>query len=134
MTGKQKALETLIQLATEIGTDSVKDACKEFLKLKSLKPVDKRQVIPRAWVKQAWLKQGGRCSRCKRPLARDEASGDHVVAITRGGEHQASNIVAMHKGCNSSKGSNDLLLESTRSRRTFKDMFNEEIEGDVDNG
>ena len=50
---------------------------------------------------------GNRCSYC---LAADvRLAQDHVVALSRGGEHSLANVVPACKRCNSSKGSKSLL-------------------------
>lgn len=48
---------------------------------------------------------GGRCAYCKRALPQ---SRDHVIPISKGGFHTASNIVPACKPCNSAKGTKSL--------------------------
>lgn len=44
------------------------------------------------------------CPRCRKPMAWQDLSVDHVKAYTRGGRTSAKNAQLMHKSCNSSKG------------------------------
>lgn len=52
----------------------------------------------------ALLTQGGRCYYCRRPLIASEATADHRVPRSVGGETGAMNIVAACLACNSTKG------------------------------
>lgn len=56
-----------------------------------------------------------RCAYCS---AEAELTLDHVVAISKGGQHNILNIVPACKHCNSSKGAND-MEEWYRSRSYF---------------
>lgn len=44
------------------------------------------------------------CARCKRPLAWEDLSVDHVLAYAKGGKTALKNAQLMHKRCNSAKG------------------------------
>ena len=44
------------------------------------------------------------CARCRRPLAWNDLSIDHVLAHAKGGRSTLRNAQLMHKNCNSSKG------------------------------
>lgn len=64
--------------------------------------VDFAEVLAR----DAWM-----CGLCSEPIPRDAvwpdrltASLDHVIPLSRGGEHSMGNVQASHLGCNSSKG------------------------------
>lgn len=46
----------------------------------------------------------GRCYLCDEPVA-DDFDFDHVLALSRGGEHVRENIRLAHASCNRSKGS-----------------------------
>lgn len=47
--------------------------------------------------------QGFRCYWCKQKFPEDKLTMDHVIALKRGGLHEASNIVASCQPCNSTK-------------------------------
>jgi 5-methylcytosine-specific restriction endonuclease McrA len=51
---------------------------------------------------------GHRCHYCKKQMAR--LAMDHVVPLSKGGHHVASNIVPACKSCNSKKGTRLLTL------------------------
>lgn len=44
------------------------------------------------------------CHLCNKWVSIHEASLDHVIPLSRGGEHTAENILLAHKVCNSKKG------------------------------
>lgn len=44
-----------------------------------------------------------RCAYCLKPLTLRSATQDHVVAIARGGQHRAENVVPACRSCNSRK-------------------------------
>ena len=44
------------------------------------------------------------CSGCRKPIAWNDVSVDHVRAYTRGGRTSLPNAQLMHRRCNSSKG------------------------------
>ena len=46
----------------------------------------------------------GRCWFCGGKVARDMMTRDHLVPVTRGGTHEADNIVLACKPCNQAKG------------------------------
>lgn len=127
MTEEKEIFDYLIEKARTIGVVPTRNAADKFLKLglKAVVEPTKRQVIPRDWVKDAWGKQKGVCSRCHKSMALYEATGDHTIAITQGGEHKRKNITAMHRICNSSKGDKDIVTEVKRSGNLMNEMFNE---------
>jgi 5-methylcytosine-specific restriction endonuclease McrA len=47
-----------------------------------------------------WLAQGGICPLCARPLHLLGAHVDHKIAISRGGQHEESNLQLTHAKCN----------------------------------
>lgn len=46
----------------------------------------------------------GRCGICGEPVGRDDFQVDHIVPISRGGEHSYANTQIAHRFCNQSKG------------------------------
>jgi 5-methylcytosine-specific restriction endonuclease McrA len=59
-----------------------------------------------------WIRDGGTCQLCGDPInpalkAPDpkSVSIDHVIPLSRGGEHSYANTQLAHFGCNSRKGS-----------------------------
>lgn len=128
MNDRQRILTMLIEEAQTLGVAVVRDAANSFLKmgLRSTATPTIRRPIPRAWVDKAFVKQHGKCIICLKSMLLEEATGDHVVALSQGGKHHYSNISAAHGSCNSSKGSNDLVKESKRTGNLMNRMFNEE--------
>lgn len=51
-----------------------------------------------------WERDGGICHICKQPAERWNWHMDHVVPISRGGEHSYANTAVSHPGCNLRKG------------------------------
>jgi len=58
------------------------------------------------WLTQIKL-QNGRCFYCKNKI---DLTIDHIIPVSKGGEHTQSNIVAACKSCNSRKGNKIWLL------------------------
>lgn len=132
MSEQRRIFQMLVDEASkpEVGTNAVKAACDQFIRLglRAIAQPDRRKPIPRTWVEKAWKKQGGRCAICKKPLALDEAVGDHVDPHGLGGEHSERNIVAVHGvksevNCNSVKGGRDVIAESKRRGESLVEMF-----------
>ena len=126
MSDRKRILDNLIREAQTIGVVEVREACNAFLKLKMLSTEEvKRQAVPRAWTEKLWHKQKGICAGCKdkQPVILGDATFDHIVPISRGGEHSIKNGRMVHKSCNSSKGSNDLITESKRTRQFIDEMY-----------
>lgn len=49
-------------------------------------------------------KSNGRCGICKKPFDLFGIDFDHIVPLSKGGEHVESNLQATHMSCNRSKG------------------------------
>jgi 5-methylcytosine-specific restriction endonuclease McrA len=47
--------------------------------------------------------QDGRCWLCREPVDPEDASMDHVVALSMGGDHTYNNVRLAHAACNSAK-------------------------------
>lgn len=58
----------------------------------------------RGWVKTCTKIQRGKCYWCGEALGQD-ATADHLIPLSRGGEDAISNVVAAHAACNRRKGS-----------------------------
>ena len=56
-----------------------------------------------AWTDRIYVRDGGVCSLCGKPVARAEASVDHVVPESKGGPTTEANMRLAHRRCNSSK-------------------------------
>lgn len=50
-----------------------------------------------------FLRDQGICSLCHLPVKRKDASRDHIIPVSKGGEESYRNVVLAHKGCNSRK-------------------------------
>jgi 5-methylcytosine-specific restriction endonuclease McrA len=51
-----------------------------------------------------FLRDRGICSLCHQTVTRADASRDHIIPVTKGGEESYRNVVLAHKACNSRKG------------------------------
>lgn len=120
----------LVNKAQTLGVIPVRNAADRFLKLglKAATEVTIRRPMPRAWVIRAFTKQSGKCKRCSLDMTLSDVTGDHVVALSQGGRHHQSNVVAMHRSCNSSKNDSDLTTESKRNGLLMNEMFNDNEE------
>lgn len=56
-----------------------------------------------------YRRDNGYCHLCKLPVARELATFDHVVPISRGGEDSEDNVRTAHRGCNSKKKDDPLV-------------------------
>lgn len=78
---------------------------------------DRRRIRERdafvepVWRSRVYERDGWRCGICRRPLKRDAVvphpmapTLDHIVPLSRGGEHSYANVQAAHFRCNSAKG------------------------------
>lgn len=129
MTESQRIYEYLVTESASVGEHAVHGAYKKFKKA----PYGQinqgsRPPIPKAWIRKALDRQGGRCNICKQPLALDEAAGDHVEPWSKGGQHKERNIAAVHDAkfggtCNQEKGARGLIEESKRSGNLFSEML-----------
>lgn len=115
----------LERLAVESGEANVRRACKKFLRKKTVSGVKptKREDVPESWLMEAWAKQRGICKRCKTKVAFEDAEPDHRMPIAKGGKHRKSNIVALCKPCNRSKGANDPFQESKKTGKTILEQL-----------
>jgi 5-methylcytosine-specific restriction endonuclease McrA len=118
-------LEYLRSMEMKAGRSQVEHAVRRYMKDKRFagERPEKRKKIPKSWTLLAWEKQDGICPRCNERVSPREMSGDHKVPLARGGKHIISNIQAMHKSCNSSKGMNDPITESKRTGKTIMETL-----------
>ena len=64
---------------------------------------------PRGWRAtraRIYLRDGGVCWWCHKPVAWDDYDLDHLVERARGGGHEDYNLVTAHKGCNRGRSAN----------------------------
>ena len=118
----------IVDLALKHGASPTREACSRFIKsgLKSVSEPTKRLTIPKDWVARRFLEQNGKCKRCKNDVIYADATGDHVVPISQGGEHNIKNIVMLCPNCNSSKNDNSIIEESKKTGRMLSDIFPDE--------
>lgn len=62
-------------------------------------------VIGRVDYERIYVRDRGRCHICRRPepVPRDELEFDHVIPLSKGGEHTTGNIAVAHRTCNRRK-------------------------------
>jgi 5-methylcytosine-specific restriction endonuclease McrA len=56
----------------------------------------------------------GICGLCQKPVAKRDATIDHIIPVSKGGEHSYRNTQLAHKSCNSRKGNRVLYPEQLR--------------------
>ena len=125
-----QAISNGITAEAGLGYEIVSRACMKFIKLgsKSVEQPAKRERVPRSWIAAAWKRQGGHCCICNDALLLEDAAGEHIVPVSRGGKTVRSNIAAAHGAksevnCNSRKGSRGVFAESKRTSKTVASMF-----------
>ena len=107
------------------GESAITHAVKQYNRTKR-DTVEKvqRKPVPKRWILDAWVKQGGICKRCKLDLDPKEAEGDHIIPFASGGKHTRGNIQALHGvPCNRSKGANSLFRESKLGHGTVLEQL-----------
>lgn len=57
-----------------------------------------------------YARDHGQCRLCNRSCSRADASVDHVVPLSRGGEHSYANAQLAHQRCNARKGAADVAV------------------------
>lgn len=55
-----------------------------------------------------YRRDDGLCAICGAPASVDEGSIDHIVPLSKGGEHTYANVQLAHKSCNFAKGNRAL--------------------------
>ncbi len=114
----------LDEAAEQHGMHIVRAACRKFMLRRTIAGGGTaRKAIPRKWVEAAYLKQGGKCGRCREDLKLGEAVGDHLIALAQGGPHNKRNIRATHARCNSAKGSRTLSEEAKATGQTIEEQL-----------
>ncbi len=63
------------------------------------------EVVERVYRKKVHRRDHGHCHLCDKPVVFKEMHLDHVVPLSRGGEHSYANVKAAHATCNLVKGS-----------------------------
>lgn len=116
-------LAELGRLSSIYGTFELERAFKAFFRAERLGTKVKRKPIPKSWLSDAYCKQNGLCARCNVEMDFREATGDHKIPLSQGGEHKRQNIAAMHRGCNSSKSNKLPVAESKASGRTILEQL-----------
>ena len=67
----------------------------ERLRAATAEPIDREAIFDR----DDWI-----CGLCGEPVRRDEATLDHVVPLSLGGQHDPTNLRLAHGSCNSRRG------------------------------
>lgn len=60
------------------------------------------------------VRDHGICGLCHTPVARKDASVDHIIPISHGGEHSYRNTQLAHRGCNCRKGNRATIPSQLR--------------------
>lgn len=77
--------------------------------------------VPKVTKKNIWLRDEGCCQYCEKKIALHEATVDHVIPKSKGGQNNWENVTLACAKCNQKKGSR--LLENTSleiSRKPFR--------------
>lgn len=85
-----------------IGSEAFRDLRRATKLGVDFAPVDRIRVYER----DKWICHicGGRVNRRASTYAKDGATLDHVIPVSRGGSHTYDNVKLAHRGCNASKG------------------------------
>lgn len=65
----------------------------------------KAHMVERVYRKEVHTRDNGRCYLCSDPITFEEMHLDHVIPLSRGGEHSYANVKAACARCNLVKGS-----------------------------
>lgn len=61
-------------------------------------------VFERVSLGELFERDGGRCHICKKKVAWEQKSMDHLVPLSQGGDHSWANVALAHISCNSRRG------------------------------
>lgn len=59
------------------------------------------------------------CNLCGRFIALDDASIDHLIPLSKGGENRIGNVTIVHKWCNHEKGDKDHSQTSMKFKKLY---------------
>jgi len=68
-------------------------------------------VIEQVSQSTIYKRDKGICQLCYKPVTKQDASLDHVIPLSKGGNHSYQNIVLTHKRCNSGKGNRSVTQQ-----------------------
>jgi 5-methylcytosine-specific restriction endonuclease McrA len=60
---------------------------------------------------EVYARDGGRCHICRKHVARAQATLDHLVPVSKGGDHVILNVRVAHRSCNSRRGAGRLAAQ-----------------------
>lgn len=60
--------------------------------------------------KALFIRDKGICQICQKPVSKKEWHADHVIPLSKGGEHSMRNLQVTHARCNLSKGARQTTL------------------------
>jgi len=111
-------------LVSESSRSNLESIIKKWLRKRASveMPVKRKSLTP-GQKKNLYMKQSGKCARCKEPMDFHDASDDHLIAISQGGTNELRNRRLVHGKCNSSKGGNSLITESKLGHGTILDQI-----------
>lgn len=99
----------LLQACTESGDPLLRDAMRAYWQAARARKAG-AEVIELFLYDEVFERDGWTCQLCFQAIARDVPSTwknsksiDHVLPLSRGGNHSRANVVAAHVGCNSKK-------------------------------
>ena len=99
--------------------EKLKDQGKRYRQENVIKLLDKnakrRAVLKGATVekvdrREVYLRDKGICGICGCPVSLEEVTLDHIIPLSKGGEHSYRNIQLAHLSCNSAKGAKIINL------------------------
>lgn len=79
-------------------------------------------VVMRVSLEEVWVRDGGLCGICGKPIPLGEAHLDHIVPASKCGPHVAYNCQAAHQACNSRKLNRSSLRVLPRVEIPFSDL------------
>jgi 5-methylcytosine-specific restriction endonuclease McrA len=113
--------DMLIEMANDNGYITVRQGCKDFLRMKGIDPTRReiRRPLSSKQKGELYLKQNGLCRRCGAEMTLKEATDDHINPIAQGGLNDLKNRRLICDPCNRQKGAADQTAESKRGFAPF---------------
>jgi len=68
-----------------------------------------RSVVPPKVRQNVYKRDGYTCHYCEQEMDEDDRTLDHIIPVSRGGQHTEDNLVVSCRSCNSKKGTKDYI-------------------------
>lgn len=116
--------QELITLRDKHGSSNLDFAIKKYMRsrLAVANPV-KRKTMPKSLKNELYVRQEGKCARCKEQFTIHQLTDDHTVSLAQGGKNSKWNRRLVCGPCNSSKGANSPVTESKLGQGTIAEQL-----------